>query len=887
MILRRLKATNFQRYKELELANLPERGVIGVVGANESGKSTIGDAVAFALFGQTIRADGGHLKDVVNWQEDTAMVRLAFRLDDGAEYEVVREVDKEGTYFAELCDLATGQVIVRGVGKVQRRLDELIDFSFDEFRYSFYLGQKEFDILGAGSGGDRRRMLDGMIGVTEIEEALSGVRDRLGGLSAERDQIDRELGMTARLVTEYRGTGEGTDPCRARLQEAMDRVAALEATLGTCEQESARTNSLFESLEMAHAAVDTIVMRRYVRLLAHVGAAEKLCCRALTDRMSALEAESSSLTTQCEAFRTFQVRLGELESLVRLRAEELAALLKNNLEGVYSDAEGDLITPDGKREQLVVTERRIEETIARSKQANRGLRLLFVPSILATIVGAVMLYHCGGLVLSTPLVCWTAVFLGGLTGLAMAWRRRCEIVSLERRRSRLEMNRSILQEEVAQIRRALEACKSFDRTDVASMAERVRQTQTPRILELYDRIVAAHREFLVQEAVVPTYQETLSQSISTANLKLCELQKQRQELEEFERWLDLALGGLRSSGFASSVEVNEAEVVPVWTYEFLRDQKAACVTAVTEASRHVYALESSGLKAVDDPLSLIRGKMGEVSSGGARPPEEIAVDLANLRVGPGESTVSDVLSRLRALGLELKNGLLPKQAVHESEERNRNRREGLMGEVQAARIARETASLELKSLEPDIHRSQELASQQEALEAKRRAVHRQIRVHEVLGDMLSELADRLRRRCGPAISEFIAWVLPRLTSGRYETVRLSRDFEMEIYARERGDYVGLDCLSGGTVDQLLLALRLAFAKALIHTKRSPEYQQYLFFDEPFSSFDEDRAESFVRLLKRPDLNFVQIFLVSHLPGLARHCDLVVQTRIDQPRLVVG
>ena len=56
MIVRALRAEGFMRYELLELTELPS-GVIALVGENEAGKSTIGEAIAFSLFGRTIRTD--------------------------------------------------------------------------------------------------------------------------------------------------------------------------------------------------------------------------------------------------------------------------------------------------------------------------------------------------------------------------------------------------------------------------------------------------------------------------------------------------------------------------------------------------------------------------------------------------------------------------------------------------------------------------------------------------------------------------------------------------------------------------------------------------------------------------------------------------------------
>ena len=56
MIVRSLMAEGFMRYQRIELNDLPT-GVIALVGDNEAGKTTLGEAVAFALFGRTIRTE--------------------------------------------------------------------------------------------------------------------------------------------------------------------------------------------------------------------------------------------------------------------------------------------------------------------------------------------------------------------------------------------------------------------------------------------------------------------------------------------------------------------------------------------------------------------------------------------------------------------------------------------------------------------------------------------------------------------------------------------------------------------------------------------------------------------------------------------------------------
>lgn len=55
MIINRIRAENVLKYAELSI-DLSPRGLIAISGQNESGKSSIGETVCFALFGRTFRS---------------------------------------------------------------------------------------------------------------------------------------------------------------------------------------------------------------------------------------------------------------------------------------------------------------------------------------------------------------------------------------------------------------------------------------------------------------------------------------------------------------------------------------------------------------------------------------------------------------------------------------------------------------------------------------------------------------------------------------------------------------------------------------------------------------------------------------------------------------
>lgn len=69
---------------------------------------------------------------------------------------------------------------------------------------------------------------------------------------------------------------------------------------------------------------------------------------------------------------------------------------------------------------------------------------------------------------------------------------------------------------------------------------------------------------------------------------------------------------------------------------------------------------------------------------------------------------------------------------------------------------------------------------------------------------------------------------------------------------------------GSAKDQISLALRLGFALATLPTGKTSR-PNWLFLDEPLSSFDKERTLNLVHLLTKGILRkkFDQIFLISH------------------------
>lgn len=111
--------------------------------------------------------------------------------------------------------------------------------------------------------------------------------------------------------------------------------------------------------------------------------------------------------------------------------------------------------------------------------------------------------------------------------------------------------------------------------------------------------------------------------------------------------------------------------------------------------------------------------------------------------------------------------------------------------------------------------------------------------------VLTEAFAEMQRSFGPLVNESTAKIFKRLTKGKYRQVRVNRDFDIAVEEQNYHSLREWGYLSGGTVDQAYLSLRLAIAD-LITKDQEP---LPLFLDDVFTQYDDDRARQGLEFLQ--------------------------------------
>ncbi len=199
MIINSLWAENVLKYSTLKLDDIPAQGLIAVIGDNESGKSSIGESVCFALFGRTFSLEPKDLDKVIRWGESRCSIKLDFTTPNGQRYQVARFLDELGNHGASI-SRAGEEPMVRGVDEVQVRLKDIIGFGYSEFIESFYLAQREITTPHPHS-----YAVKAMAGVDALEKVVT-VLPAGAGAGAEADPSHGEG------EGRYRGASRGDRP---------------------------------------------------------------------------------------------------------------------------------------------------------------------------------------------------------------------------------------------------------------------------------------------------------------------------------------------------------------------------------------------------------------------------------------------------------------------------------------------------------------------------------------------------------------------------------------------------------------------------------------------------------------------------------------------------
>jgi exonuclease SbcC len=770
-----LYAHNFKKLKFSQPLPFSE-GISLITGLNESGKSTILDAILFALFGRMIRpSQKPSNEEILCYGTGEAQVRLEFAIGD-LRYRVVREVHKTRPNRAQLYELGGDgrqKTLATTVNDTTSEIERLLGgITYNEIVASSVVAQKDLERLIKQRLDDRRKVVNVFLNLdsfNRVQDQLDGERSRIEGTTRNPGQLTIERERLQSLQEQLKRYREA----ETQLSTLAERIQKLKLELADLEQRFATTDSLHKTLKQYD---DAVKLQQSLRQ--EIQDKSRLA-ETLQRQLAGISAQREELEKAQSEINQFS-GLSEIESQLTQASSMLEEFQSAEIRRVQLEKSKDSL-------RAKIAEKTKEASVFGNPKTfeSKPRRVwTYLISTSALGAGAILSFFLG-----LPQV---AVAFGSLAIASLLLLSR-QIVSLSQQASssRLEQEQMAghqlirsWENELAETQQNLTAIQ----TDVAGRSQNLLERLSS--ISRYSAKVGGTKDPKVVFETVSALFDSDRQSLQSLEAKVKFLGQQLREEPHVKERLDLIQS-----------EVKEVEK----------------------------KFGSAELPDLPEGLSYSERLFEETAD---------ARDTLKESVSRNRAQIEDSISRQLELRQLLEENI------------------GLDDQVQ-------TQMKKVMLLEKDCA------------------------VVKLSVKGLEQTSESLRNRVKPQVERYMGLILPVITSGKYKAVQLDEDYTVRVFDPEAGEFKPKEVFSGGTEDQLLLAMRLAFALALIPQAKGHN-PEFLFLDEPLGSSDRVRREGILALLHQElSQNFKQIFLISHVGDLEAEADTIIQMDNGAIREVVG
>jgi len=156
-----------------------ENGVTVFVGDNGAGKSSIIDAITFALFGQHARKSN---KGLIKRGANQGFAKINFSIND-KQFEAVRKIDSKGALSATFAEVVNGERIEIAAGErkqfgesMTHEVEKVIGLDFEKLKIASIVQQGELNAIINAKPKEFKELLNAIIGIDKLDVASESMK---------------------------------------------------------------------------------------------------------------------------------------------------------------------------------------------------------------------------------------------------------------------------------------------------------------------------------------------------------------------------------------------------------------------------------------------------------------------------------------------------------------------------------------------------------------------------------------------------------------------------------------------------------------------------------------------------------------------------------------
>ena len=189
------------------------------VGHNGAGKSSIIDAITFALFGKHTRKTN---KSLIRRGANQGFAKIEFSAN-GKNYQALRKINSKGELIAQFSENVNGKLITVAEGErkqflesMTKEVEKTLGIDFEKLKIASIVQQGQLKSIIDAGGKDKKELLNAIIGIDKLDIALGSMRT----VQKEfRNHIQEKLGYDdtqiiriENKITEYENESKNAKP---------------------------------------------------------------------------------------------------------------------------------------------------------------------------------------------------------------------------------------------------------------------------------------------------------------------------------------------------------------------------------------------------------------------------------------------------------------------------------------------------------------------------------------------------------------------------------------------------------------------------------------------------------------------------------------------------
>jgi len=308
MLIKRVALQNWRSHKNTQLEFT--KGTNILVGIMGSGKSSVLEAICFALYGTFPALARKRIKlgQIVAHGNPNAVCKVEVAFEkDGKEYTIARTIS-DGKSDAEIRE--NGRLVETKSEAVTKMVEHILGVDYDLFSKAVYAEQNSLDYFLSLNPGERKKQIDDLIGIDRFELARANTTRLANKLSEDAEKNEREIARynKGNMLSEretIRKQLESAYEKRTRLVKESEEINTRVKMLGEKKEELEHKRRRYEELS-----------REIIECNAYVESASKRVKNYTKEDFNKIKEEIAGLVE----------RTGKIKSAVEEKEKELTEL---------------------------------------------------------------------------------------------------------------------------------------------------------------------------------------------------------------------------------------------------------------------------------------------------------------------------------------------------------------------------------------------------------------------------------------------------------------------------------------------------------------------------------------------------------------------------------